>query len=435
MEPPSFLECLPLSTLQNHVFLFLTKLGELLQVANTNKYLRRAVISSDLWRYESVDICLDRECFGCGRYPIYSTIAWNIIAYTNMEFLRIHLPYTRLESCANVMLHSRTLRSAHLRFRFDGSTFSDQLIHSHSKDSCLESLTIFGWPKVGNRATGQRLPSCHNLFRLFGSSLKSIKFKESCPQDIFESILSFANQLNSVEVEGQLNSMALQNFTSETIVFLSLIDSKCKLDFPLRLPSLQKFEYLNKSANSNLWESVTDVLNAISSIPSTVTDLNFSVASEYGNQFIAAVGKRFPVLERLSVSLSDNESSAGANAIVPADINSLSMSNLCANCQSLRCVEISGGIVGVDLAAFKLLAHLPLLRRVILLYNEEIVNELPHTLNSGSNLEEIIFFENAGEIMSENGNTNRWEQMEDAINDLAELFPALSIRLDDYGWA
>jgi hypothetical protein len=88
----------------------------------------------------------------------------------------------------------------------------------------------------------------------------------------------------------------------------------------------------------------------------------------------------------------------------------------------------------VDLPAFKALAEFDHLRRIKLMYDDVIVDALPHLLQQSRMLEEVVFFDNAYEIEEEEGGREKWQAMGDKLARLSEQFPSVFITLADHWW-
>jgi hypothetical protein len=68
------------------------------------------------------------------------------------------------------------------------------------------------------------------------------------------------------------------------------------------------------------------------------------------------------------------------------------------------------------------------------MYEDPIVDTLPYLLQQGRMIEEVIFFENAAEVMEEEGGEERWQAMGNKLAKISEQFPTVLITLADHWW-
>jgi hypothetical protein len=159
-------------------------------------------------------------------------------------------------------------------------------------------------------------------------------------------------------------------------------------------------------------------------------------------------------------------------------------------CPSLISLEITDGLIGFDVDAFVALKDFTCLRRIKLLYDDNIVKALPRLLEESysgylsldcsvisisfnigiltlllmplaslhfcvgldfvtpslqsfsskqhhhhsDSIEDVQFYENAGEIFTEEGGAARWQAMEESLVKISGVFPCVNIGLSDCWW-
>ena len=120
----------------------------------------------------------------------------------------------------------------------------------------------------------------------------------------------------------------------------------------------------------------------------------------------------------------------------PDDINYSSVVALKQGCPSLIALEITDGLIGFDVDAFVALKDFRNLKRIKLLYDDNIVDALPRLLeeSSSSPIEDIQFYENAGEIFGEDDGSVRWHAMQERLVAMSADFVFVNIGLSDCWW-
>ena len=85
-----------------------------------------------------------------------------------------------------------------------------------------------------------------------------------------------------------------------------------------------------------------------------------------------------------------------------------------------------------------------------MMYDEDYIDSLPALLSNSQSLEEVLFFDNADDVIEEDpqgndhatangvdtgmGGVSRWHEMSESLAKIAELFPTVNLGLRDYWW-
>jgi hypothetical protein len=282
----------------------------------------------------------------------------------------------------------------------------------------LTELTIFGWPIISSRS---ELNNCKQILQMMGKNLEILQFKQSSPYDSLQAINEFCPNLINLSLEGKLELQDLIHLNHSKLKILSLRGSRLRLNGVLNLPNLVRFEFINdgdfhNSSSStllptlNVWTSSRDVHDAVNAIPESVRELDFMIDSRYINEFIVCVSKKLIFLENFSVQISKND-----DEIFDVSLNAIQ--NLLLHCKELNELAILGGLVGFEMEAFRQIHKFLKLRKLTLLYDEQVVDELPDLLNQSSSLKEILFFINSSDLdYSSDEEENENESSDDDIN-------------------
>ena len=148
---------------------------------------------------------------------------------------------------------------------------------------------------------------------------------------------------------------------------------------------LQRLEYINRE--EDMLREASEVSLAVQNMPISLRELEIGVSSLLANETLVNIAIYLPNLEFLSLKLSD------LSGILPADISLETMERLHSGCPLLSTLEISGSVVGIEVAAFLFLQHFLYLRKIKLLYDEDIIDALCMLLYKAEYLDEIIFYE------------------------------------------
>lgn len=336
----------------------------------------------------------------------------------------------------------------------------------------LESLTIFSWPS--------EIPSS-KLFQFIGNHLITLKLMESFPFDLFQSIKDYCPILTTLVVEGT-PPISFEPFTEidyPTLKTLCIYNTNFRLTKPLKLSALQRFEYSNKG--EYMPNNFQEIQLTIANLPSlTLKELNITINSHFINELLQEIASQhFMKLESLNVELIERDDDLSPN------ISYQTMLEFSKQCSLLQSLEISGGLVGFDPNAFLLLKNFKYLHKVMLLYEDAIIDVLPTFLNDHLEICEIIFYSNAEDLddgdqqdqednnnnnnthhthhqnhhhlhhhfenessSSSSGNNNnhhhndvnnhhglvKWQMMEERLEKISEMFPGVKITLQDSWW-
>mmetsp|Transcript_10980 Transcript_10980/g.17891 ORF Transcript_10980/g.17891 Transcript_10980/m.17891 type:complete len:528 (-) Transcript_10980:1191-2774(-) len=372
----------------------------------------------------------------------------------------------------------------------------------------VRQFTFFSWPSGSSKS-----PICRPILECVGKHLKVLKFAESSPSDVFSSVSQFCPKLQHLTVEGPQYSHQLDSLRSSHLTYLCLRGTGIKIIQSLQLPNLQTFKYVNQrcSDRDRSPPSTTATLEStIRAIPKKLLELEIRVCSTLANRALVEIGQRLPRLRALRLllgedaknpgnalhdstwngagsdgddnmmpvaqvvnnpytsSVSDMLSAAGDDpddtdeedellehvgaATVPCDIRSSTIEQFVKSCPELEVLEISESLVGFEAAAFRtLVSKLTHLKRIKMIYDDEIVDQLRDILPLSLALEEIVFFENSSELaqlvpghVGGTGSTGsaavsdfhirRWQSMERRLQTLAEKFPSVHLVLKDAWW-
>ena len=81
------------------------------------------------------------------------------------------------------------------------------------------------------------------------------------------------------------------------------------------------------------------------------------------------------------------------------------------------------------------------------MYDEDYIDSLPALLSNSHSLEEVLFYDNADDVIDEDlqgndhataggeagmGVVSRWHEMSESLAKIAELFPTVNLGLRDY---
>lgn len=425
---------------------YLTILTDLVNLSHSSRLFRTIIFSgrtSSIWSNNQVDICIDSSCkFGCGRIPISTHLAWSILRYTSVVSVRLHMPFSELglllESVNENQL--QMLRKLHLRFRVDDKAdIAASALSLMRKESLvplrqlkMTELTIYGYPN-SFVSTG-----CLELLLLtFGRYLETLQFMETSPIGVLKVLQSnICPVLLNLTVQGEQLLDDLLGLKSDTLKFLSLRDTSIKLSGrlsvhdTLQFSHLIRLELIDKVDNSNrLWRTANDINEGMRILPTSLKEVELRIDSRLANPAIIELSRRLSKLQTLSLQLPDKDENG------PDDISFSAIAALKHGCPSLITLEITDGLIGFDVDAFVALKDFTFLKRIKLLYDDSIVDALPRLLEECSDsIEDVQFFENAGDIFSEDDGPARWHAMEERLEKMSAVFTCVNIGLSDYWW-
>jgi hypothetical protein len=263
--------------------------------------------------------------------------------------------------------------------------------------------------------------------------LESLQFMESSPAGVLKLLQSnLCPILSNLCIEGEQLFEDLWGFQSDSLKFLSLHDTGMKLcnnnsiHDTLQFPFLTRLELTDKGDNTSaLWRTEDDIRRGISTLPSSLKGVELRIDSRLANIAIIELSKRLCNLESLSLQLPDKDEDG------PNEISFSTISALKNGCPSLFSLEITDGLIGFDVDAFLALKDFTCLRKIKLLYDDNIVEALPRLLEESysDSIEDVQFYENAGEIFTEEGGAARWHAMEESLVKISGVFPCVNIGL------
>lgn len=419
---------------------YLERLTDFVQLSHTSKLFRSVIFSGKthtIWSSRPVDICVDSLCrFGCGRVPVTPNLAWSILRYTSVVCVRLHLPFNGLSALLESILGNQleVLRRLHLRFR-NSDEPSSSLVQQRAlvtpiRPINLTHLTIYGYPDTISSRN-----YLDHLLSMFGNNLESLQFMESSPAGVLKLLQSnVCPILSNLCIEGEQLFDDLWGFQSDSLKFLSLHDTGMKLcnnnsiHDTLQFPFLTRLEITDKGDNTSaLWRTADDIRRGISTLPPSLKGVELRIDSRLANIAIVELSRRLCNLESLSLQLPDKDLDG------PSNIRFSTIIALKNGCPLLFSLEITDGLIGFDVDAFLALKDFTCLRKIKLLYDDYIVEALPRLLEESYSysIEDVQFYENAGEIFNEEGGAARWHAMEESLVKISGVFPCVNIGLSD----
>jgi hypothetical protein len=425
---------------------YLERLTDLVNLSHTSKFFRSIIFSgrtSSIWSSSDLYICVDATCrFGCGRVSIHPCLAWSILRFTSTVSVRLHLPFSKLGLLLEAILSNRlqVLRYVHLRFRIDEEAQVAASILSLDREMFsvpirrmkVAHLTVYGYPNSFN-STG----SLDLLLHIFGLHLETLQFMETSPICLLKTLQkNVCPSLSNLSIQGEQLLDDLLGLRSETLRSLTLHDTAIKLSgsaglhSTLQFPNLMRLELVDRADSAmHLWKTEQDVRECMVSLPSSLKDLELRIDSRLANSAIIELSKRLSRLENLALQLPDKDENG------PDDISYSAIAALKHGCPSIISLEITDGLIGFDVDAFVALKDFRQLRKIKLLYDDIIVDALPRLLEESlsDSIDEVEFFENAGEISLEDEGT-RWYAMEERLVKMSSVFTCVTISLSDCWW-
>ena len=440
-----FLSNLDLDIICQALLPYLTILTDLVNLSHSSKLFRDIIFSgrtSSIWSNNPVDICINYCKFGCGRTPISTHLAWSILRYTSVVSIRLHMPFNRLGLLLESVIGNQLqmLRRLHLRFRVDDDadiTAKTLLLEREEslvpmRQLNMAELTIYGYPN-SFVSTG----CLELLLSIFGRNLETLQFMETSPIGVLKTLQSnICPVLSNLTIQGEQLLDDLMGLKSDTLKFLSLRDTSIKLSGrigvheTLQFSHLTRLELIDKVDSSNrLWRTANDINEGMSVLPPSLKEIELRIDSRLANPAIIELSKRLCKLQTLSLQLPDKDENG------PDDISFSAIAALKHGCPYLIVLEITDGLIGFDVDAFIALKDFTFLKRIKLLYDDSIVDLLPRLLEeSADSIEDVQFYENAGDIFNEEDGSARWHAMEERLEKMSAVFTCVNIGLSDYWW-
>ena len=286
----------------------------------------------------------------------------------------------------------------------------------------LSTVTIFGWPDIVS----------DSLFRVIGPFLRELKLLESFPLDLFHCLKSFCPVLETLMVEGipDISFQPLAEFEFLNLTQLCIYGTCFRVHSKLKLPRLSRFEYLNKG--EYMPNTVEEIQNTISNLPCELKELEVSINYRLVNSLFLEISKYLKTLLSLVIHISGGFNSSYEEA--RPEINLVSIQQFSGSSPHLRILEILDGAVGFEDGAFLSLINFQHIQKLVLFYQEKLVDELPYLLNRCEDLTEITFYANCEFLENSQNNFARWQSMEDRLCRISEMYPAVKISLQDSWW-
>lgn len=422
---------------------YLERLTDLVNLSHSSKFFRSIIFSertSSTWSCGPLDICVDSSCrFGCGRVSIKPDLAWSILNLTSVMSVRLHMPFRMVGLLFESILgnHLQLLKRLHLRFCIDDDAAVDLSrlsLKQSNRPVNLTHLTIYGFPNTFAAAGCLDL-----LLPMFGKQLESLQFMETSPVGVLKTLqTNVCPSLSYLCIQGEQQVDDLWGFESRTLRYLSLHDTAIKLGIngthihdTLRFPFLVRLELIDRADMTNpLWATEDDIREGISTFPLSLKEVELRIDSRLANTAIVELSRRLSNLEALSLQLPDKDEEG------PDDISFSTIAALKHGCPFLLSLEITDGLIGFEIDAFVALKDLAHLKRIKLLYDDNIVDSLPRLLDESvyDSIEDVQFFENAGEIFGQEDGAACWHAMEERLVKLSAVFTCVNIGLSDCWW-
>lgn len=441
-----FLSILDTNIMCEAIFPCLERLTDIVNLSHTSKHLRLSIFcgrTSTIWSSCPLDICIDPLCtFGCGRVSIKPSLAWLILRSTSIVTVRVHLPFSSLCFLLKAILENKlkTLRHVHLRFRIDDDSSSVASMLSLDREVSsipirrinVGHLTIYGYP-----STYVPTGALDTLLQVFGMSLKTLQLMETSPVYLLSMLrMNVCPNLTNLTIQGQQLIEGLLDLQCDSLRSLSLLETGIRLGRGrgklsiMQFPNLVKLELVDKMETTNqLWRTEQDIVDGISVLPTSLRELELRIDSRLANVAIIELGRRLQNLEDLRLQLPDRDE------LGPDDISFSAIAALKHGCPRLSLFETTDGLIGFDVDAFISMKDFRCLRKLKVLYDDNIVDALPKLLEESSSnlLDDIQFYENAGEILEDDG-ASRWNTMEERLLKISAIFTCVNISLSDCEW-
>lgn len=430
------------------IFPYLERLTDFVNLSYTCKFFCSIIFSGricSVWSSSPVDICTDSSIckFGCGRSPISQSLALSIMRYTSVTSVRLHMQFSGIALLLEAILGNplQFLKRLHIRFRTDEETDNAESILSMQKKMLAIPIRPLNITHLAIYGFSSKFPAseCLNIMlSMFGKNLETLRLMETSPTCAFKILqTNVCPALSNLCIQGEQYLEDLWGFKSDTLKSLSLHDTTIKLSgynstySTLRFPFLVRLELIDRAdVTSVSWRTEEEIRDAISTLPLSLKEIELRIDSILANQAIVELSKRLSQLETLSLQLPDRGDDG------PTDISLTTILALRHGCPSLQSLEISDGLTGFEVDAFVALKDFKCLRKIKLLYDDNIVDALPRLLqvSSSDTIEDVQFYENAGEIFNELDGAAKWDAMEERLLRMSGMFSCVNIILCDCWW-
>lgn len=470
------------NVLLHGVLSYLTLLHDVVAFASTCRELSRLVYrQSRLWGQERsafecqapMKMCMVKKCVGCGRPRIAPATALHLLARAPIRHLSVHVPFQHFVRVASAIHKRKTVVDLCVKFAaFDYKLPLPQFLVQNSiatsvKESeylanddnddeydssvngtidgnvFLKNITFFGWPSTGLDFNLDMLRYCEDILSAIGGSSQSIQFYDSSPRGILWRLTSVCPKLEEILVEGD-QSRAGATLSSSALTTLRLSQTSARLDMDsLKTPNLSLFEYLDdmnpqRHCNEMVFKNFHDVYTFVRAIPPNIKDFGIRISSSHADDVLNAITGHLHNLESLRLQLPEVNRYADypfmswdgddgpVQEIHHSNITYFTaeqMTMLKTACPRLISIEISNTCISLHPAALLALGELDKLRRIKLLYSEELAQILPQFLSISKQMEEVTFFEDVSI------GSGRWMTIDNKIARVSDLFPSVLIHL------
>lgn len=423
----------------------LERFRDLISLASTSKAMRSLVYSADcVWSSAPCALCMHAGCSGCGRDQVGCALIRQVVTKTAAAHLVVHLKLDDLVPFLVICQQNKRGLLRRLQLLIEPPSSSSPIfplgestmdIGSGEDDAYLvaESSSLSQTPKLNIEDLIISIPSpgdwqvgLANMFRLVGATLRVLKFRFASPANLFATLPSL--RLEQLEVDGPQDVHQLLALELPSLLHLRLNNSRIRLSGKLQCPRLQTFEFYGRLASdgSLLWRNAEDVTAAVAALPSSLLYLEMRLDSRFVNTALSSIAESFPVLEGLTLDMPDE-----AELVHSTKVSKEVMLVLTMSCPRLYSIEFRNSFVSFEADAVLYMAQFRNLRKLRLVFDDDVVALLPDLLAKSSSLEELHLYQDRGDIMDEMGSDARWDQMQAMVDLLQEQFTTVYIHLED----
>jgi len=278
-------------------------------------------------------------------------------------------------------------------------------------------------------------------------------------RELQESTPILCPHLTDLSVQGEQSVDNFMCFRRSNLRVLSLRDTAVRLARPallvpslqpfLDLPSLHRLELVDQEHNLIVTEE--DVRATVAALPAGLREIELRLNSSLANCALVTLGTRLRQLEALSLHLPDED-----NVLLPHNISQSAVRSLAAGCPALLSLEVTDGLIAFDVDAFEALGGFRSLRRVKMPYDDDCLEALPAVLRESQSLEEVLFYDNAADVVDDDddnnqqvqlhpphgaqgsaagGGVSRWHEMSEKLARISIMFPSVHLGLRDSWFA
>lgn len=344
---------------------------------------------------------------------------WRICSRANLRSLRLHLKPSHLLKCLQQLSSLGKIESLH--FRLDSADELRKIdfnVRSFSPLPRLKNAVVYGW------SCSVR---CHPFLNLIGAQLENLKFMESYPFDLFSVLSTDCPLLLDLTVEGGsgYDRKDLPNSNLQTVSAMNPTPSIVSFTFRgSALPTngftsffgLRRLELLDWTASPQL------LVAALKSLPSQLLYLEINILGELLHSILLSITTSAPNLRSLIVRIRSSKNSQVVPLLEFEDVTLLAK-----NCFCLNDLQFIGGYLSLSAEVLVHFATMKRLTKLTIPANDVVIESLSSFLNQAEYLEELKL------LIVDSDDAIRLEEMEDRLQSICEMFPAIRISLQD-GW-